>query len=290
MALLGRAWVELLVDMVEATGHIRKAVLPQLQERGARHPPVHGGRRRAAWGPAASFAPSGRRAASSSGWCSYNPLARLAGRGGRSCSSSIPGASAPSWTRRQSPLLHPGKECLGMRGDDHVDARGGETPLERGLDREKEIHVLSPLLRDEVEAHASLYNRGLCHEQGLRVAALAAVEARQWKRRGGPMWRWSRPLTRLAQRKKPGNTVAMVLDVLASYVGDLLKQVAEEELGLLLGVTGEIDKMGDKLQDFKNFLADADRRNITDETVREWVGQLKRAMYEATDILDHWRT
>ncbi|CAM0908531.1 unnamed protein product [Alopecurus aequalis] len=78
----------------------------------------------------------------------------------------------------------------------------------------------------------------------------------------------------------------MVLDALASYVGDMLKKVAEEELGMRLGVSGEIDKMGDKLRDLKNFLADADRRNITDESVQEWVGQLKRAMYEATDILD----
>ncbi|XP_044432609.1 disease resistance RPP13-like protein 4 [Triticum aestivum] len=46
---------------------------------------------------------------------------------------------------------------------------------------------------------------------------------------------------------------------------------------------GEIDKMGDKLRDHKNFLADVDRRN---DTIQEWVGQLKRAMYEATDILD----
>ncbi|KAM0856216.1 hypothetical protein ACQ4PT_049249 [Festuca glaucescens] len=70
----------------------------------------------------------------------------------------------------------------------------------------------------------------------------------------------------------------MVLDALASYVADLLKQVAEEEIGMLLGVTSEIDKMGDNLLDLKNFLADADRRNITNDTVREWVGQLKRAM------------
>ncbi|VAI53673.1 unnamed protein product [Triticum turgidum subsp. durum] len=41
-----------------------------------------------------------------------------------------------------------------------------------------------------------------------------------------------------------------------------------------------------KLRDLKNFLADADRRNITDKSVQEWVGQLKRAMYEAADILD----
>ncbi|KAM0856306.1 hypothetical protein ACQ4PT_049209 [Festuca glaucescens] len=80
--------------------------------------------------------------------------------------------------------------------------------------------------------------------------------------------------------------MAMVLDAFASYVADMVKQVAEDQVGMMLGVFGEIDKMGDKLQDLQNFLADADRRNITDERVREWVGQLKCAMYEATDILD----
>ncbi|VAI82129.1 unnamed protein product [Triticum turgidum subsp. durum] len=80
--------------------------------------------------------------------------------------------------------------------------------------------------------------------------------------------------------------MAMVLDAFASYIGDYLKQVVQDELGTMLGVSGEIDKLGDKLLDLKNFLADADRRNITDETVKVWVGQLKRAMYEAADILD----
>uniref|UniRef100_A0ACD5VK01 Uncharacterized protein n=1 Tax=Avena sativa TaxID=4498 RepID=A0ACD5VK01_AVESA len=80
--------------------------------------------------------------------------------------------------------------------------------------------------------------------------------------------------------------MTMVLDAFACYVGHLLAQVAADEVGMMLGVSGEIDKMGDKLRDLKNFLADADRRNITDESVQEWVGQLKRAMYEAADILD----
>ncbi|KAI4966197.1 hypothetical protein ZWY2020_042043 [Hordeum vulgare] len=78
----------------------------------------------------------------------------------------------------------------------------------------------------------------------------------------------------------------MVLDAFAFYLADMLTQVAADEVGAMLGVSGEINKMGDKLQDLKNFLADADRRNITDETVREWVTQLKHAMYEASDILD----
>ncbi|XP_044429992.1 putative disease resistance protein At1g50180 [Triticum aestivum] len=69
-------------------------------------------------------------------------------------------------------------------------------------------------------------------------------------------------------------------------MGDYLKQVVQDEIGTMLGVSGEIDKLGDKLLDLKNFLADADSRNITDKTVQVWVGQLKRAMYEAADILD----
>ncbi|KAF7105353.1 hypothetical protein CFC21_106171 [Triticum aestivum] len=80
--------------------------------------------------------------------------------------------------------------------------------------------------------------------------------------------------------------MAIVLDAFASYLVDMLAQVAADEVGTMLGVSGEIDKMGDRLRDLKNILAHADRRNITDETVREWVGHLKRAMYEATDILD----
>ncbi|KAI4998874.1 hypothetical protein ZWY2020_054216 [Hordeum vulgare] len=55
---------------------------------------------------------------------------------------------------------------------------------------------------------------------------------------------------------------------------------------MLIGVSDEINTLDIKLKDLKNFLVDADRRNITDESVRGWVGELKRAMYLATDIID----
>ena len=80
--------------------------------------------------------------------------------------------------------------------------------------------------------------------------------------------------------------MTMVLDAFASYVQNMLTEMVSEEVHMLLGVTNEIKKMDVKLKDLKNFLADADRRNITDETVRELVGQLKRAMYDAADSLD----
>ncbi|VAI94317.1 unnamed protein product [Triticum turgidum subsp. durum] len=80
--------------------------------------------------------------------------------------------------------------------------------------------------------------------------------------------------------------MAMVLDAFASYLADLLMQVDAEDLGMLIGASDDIDKMGNKLHDLKNFLADVDRRNISDKSIQEWVGQLKCAMYKAADILD----
>jgi hypothetical protein len=63
-------------------------------------------------------------------------------------------------------------------------------------------------------------------------------------------------------------------------------EIAKEEVHMLLGVSGEIDNMGIKLRDLKNFLADADRRNITDQSIQAFVRELRDAMYDATDILD----
>ncbi|XP_047080686.1 putative disease resistance protein RGA4 [Lolium rigidum] len=80
--------------------------------------------------------------------------------------------------------------------------------------------------------------------------------------------------------------MAMVLDAFASYVQNMLTEMANEEVHMLLGVREEIEKMDIKLGDLKNFLADADRRNITHKTVQAWVAELKHAMYEAADILD----
>ncbi|CAO2143414.1 unnamed protein product [Urochloa humidicola] len=80
--------------------------------------------------------------------------------------------------------------------------------------------------------------------------------------------------------------MAAVLDALASYLQNMLMEMAKDEVHMLLGVSREIDKMGVKLGDLKNFLADADRRNITDLSVQSWVNELRDAMYDTTDILD----
>lgn len=73
--------------------------------------------------------------------------------------------------------------------------------------------------------------------------------------------------------------MAVVLDALASYIQNMLTEMAKEEVGMLLGVSGEIDNLGTKLGDLKNFLADADRRNVTDQSVQAWVRALCSASW-----------
>jgi hypothetical protein len=84
--------------------------------------------------------------------------------------------------------------------------------------------------------------------------------------------------------------MAVVLEALASYIQNMLTEMAMEmakkEVRMLLGIPDELNKMSVKLRDLKRFLADADKRNISDETVQGWVKEFRFTMYDASDILD----
>ncbi|KAM3391106.1 hypothetical protein ACQJBY_012649 [Aegilops geniculata] len=81
-----------------------------------------------------------------------------------------------------------------------------------------------------------------------------------------------------------------ILVALASYGATMLAEMAKDKVAILTRVSGEIDDLGVKLMYLKNFLADANRRDIADESMRRWVEELKRAMYDdVTDILDRCR-
>ncbi|XP_066334618.1 putative disease resistance protein At1g50180 [Miscanthus floridulus] len=80
--------------------------------------------------------------------------------------------------------------------------------------------------------------------------------------------------------------MAAVLDALAPYAKKLIQDMAEEEVSMLLGVSGEITKMEGNLDSLRAFVSDAERRRITKESVQRWVSKLKDAMYNATDIIE----
>ncbi|XP_047070968.1 putative disease resistance RPP13-like protein 1 [Lolium rigidum] len=80
--------------------------------------------------------------------------------------------------------------------------------------------------------------------------------------------------------------MAVVLDALAPYVKKMISDLAEEEVSMLLGVEVEIRKLNGNLVYLQDYLTDADRKRITDKSVKVWVGKLKDVMYEASDILE----
>ncbi|KAL6653881.1 hypothetical protein ACP70R_008805 [Stipagrostis hirtigluma subsp. patula] len=80
--------------------------------------------------------------------------------------------------------------------------------------------------------------------------------------------------------------MAAVLDAMAPYVTELITGMVKEEVHMLLGVSDEITKLESNMQTLKAFVADAERRRITDLTAQRWVTKLKNAMYDASDILD----
>ena len=60
-----------------------------------------------------------------------------------------------------------------------------------------------------------------------------------------------------------GQAMAAVA-AMVPYVKNLIAGMAEEEVNMLLGVSGEITKLEDNTDSIKAFLEDAERRRITE--------------------------
>ena len=80
--------------------------------------------------------------------------------------------------------------------------------------------------------------------------------------------------------------MAAILDAMGPYVMQLIADMATEEVKMLLGISGDIKKLENNMESIKCFVADAERKRITESRVQRWVQKLKNAMYDATDILD----
>uniref|UniRef100_A0A2N9GQ19 Rx N-terminal domain-containing protein n=1 Tax=Fagus sylvatica TaxID=28930 RepID=A0A2N9GQ19_FAGSY len=80
-------------------------------------------------------------------------------------------------------------------------------------------------------------------------------------------------------------------------VTDLMKQLvsitarqAEQEIRLVVGIDEEVQKLESNLQTVKAVLSDAEKRQVTDETVKLWLEKLKDTCYEMDDVVDEWNT
>ncbi|KAJ1688762.1 hypothetical protein LUZ63_012917 [Rhynchospora breviuscula] len=62
--------------------------------------------------------------------------------------------------------------------------------------------------------------------------------------------------------------------------------MAEEEVGMLLGVPGEIEKLGMTVRHIRCLLSDAERKQTEGSAIEQWLLELTDVMYDAHDIMD----
>ncbi|KAJ4807494.1 NBS-LRR-like resistance protein [Rhynchospora pubera] len=80
--------------------------------------------------------------------------------------------------------------------------------------------------------------------------------------------------------------MAMMLDAFLNNFSTLLTEMVKEEVGMLCGVPGEIEKLGRTVGDIQCLLSDAERKKTESQSIERWLLELKDAMYDADDIID----
>ncbi|XP_078148752.1 putative disease resistance protein RGA3 [Carex rostrata] len=80
--------------------------------------------------------------------------------------------------------------------------------------------------------------------------------------------------------------MVMILDVFLKKFSELLVQMVLDEVGMLLGIPGQIEKLGDTVRDIQCIFADAETKQSKSSAIERWLMQLKDVMYDADDIID----
>ncbi|XXG50949.1 hypothetical protein AAC387_Pa02g4838 [Persea americana] len=82
----------------------------------------------------------------------------------------------------------------------------------------------------------------------------------------------------------------MATDALVSVVVGDLYSIAKDGLSSLFGVKNEVDELSSTFSAIQAVLEDAERHQVTNMPVRDWLLELKEVAYEVEDILDEWVT
>eukprot|EP00258_Populus_trichocarpa_P021938 XP_024437957.1 putative disease resistance protein RGA4 isoform X1 [Populus trichocarpa] len=81
-----------------------------------------------------------------------------------------------------------------------------------------------------------------------------------------------------------------LLSPILEQLTTIVAQQVQEEVNLVVGVKKQCDKLKSNLLDIQSVLEDADRKQVKDKAVRNWVDKLKDACYDMDDVLDEWST
>ena len=80
--------------------------------------------------------------------------------------------------------------------------------------------------------------------------------------------------------------VSAVLNQLVSFTREQL----QHEWSLISGIEGKVEKLTSSLEAIRAVLVDAEKRQIKDDSVRNWLCRLKEVSFQIDAVLDEWNT
>ncbi|KAJ4847337.1 hypothetical protein Tsubulata_025163 [Turnera subulata] len=80
----------------------------------------------------------------------------------------------------------------------------------------------------------------------------------------------------------------IVLTFVVEQLLNKLASLALEEIGLLWGLKGKLQKLKSTLSSIKLVLRDAEEKQVRQEFVKIWMQRLRDVAYEAEDVLDEF--
>lgn len=80
------------------------------------------------------------------------------------------------------------------------------------------------------------------------------------------------------------------LSAVLTQLGSILESQIRQELRLVMGVDKDIEKLKNTLLSIDAVLADAEKKQVKEKTVEQWLQRLQEVVYEMDDVLNEWST
>ncbi|KAK9159601.1 hypothetical protein Syun_005942 [Stephania yunnanensis] len=78
----------------------------------------------------------------------------------------------------------------------------------------------------------------------------------------------------------------MIAEAVAGGIVERAISLAIDELGLVIGVKGEVKKLKAVLTHIQAVLQDAEEKQVKENQVKVWLQELEQVSYDAEDVLD----
>lgn len=84
--------------------------------------------------------------------------------------------------------------------------------------------------------------------------------------------------------------VSLVVQPIVEKAIEATSSLLAEEVGLVVGVKSEVEKLLSNLKSIKAVLEDAEERQLNEPQLKDWLGKLRNAAYDVEDILETFAT